>query len=194
MAEQGSSSVGKWIAGILAAIIAGVAVAVIRDRLLDDQDGNGGSSGGGATATTASEQPTPAEAVAGNWSLVSWQEAPSDVTLGMQPIAGSLVATDDGAVSWTVDIDDLYWDDSGEPQAAVTCEGRISLDSRITSAVTNEADYTSNMLSASDGIAAAFCGGGIGAGDHPYDMTYSPESDAATLEMSNDLGTFTWGR
>ena len=58
----------------------------------------------------------------------------------------------------------------------------------------NEADHTSNMLSASDGIAAAFCGGGIGAGDHPYGMTYSPESDAATLEMSNDLGTFTWGR
>lgn len=193
MAEQGSSGVGKWLAGILAAIIAGVAIAVIRDRIIDDEGGTGGSSTGGATATT-SEQPTPAEAVAGDWSLASWQEAPSDVTLGMQPTKGSLVATDDGAVSWTVDIDDLYWDDSGEPQASVTCEGRISLDSRITSAVANETDYTSNMRSASDGIAAAFCGGGVGVGDHPYDMTYSPSSEAATLEMSNDLGTFTWRR
>jgi len=89
---------------------------------------------------------------------------------------------------------DLYWDDSGAPQAAVTCEGQISLDSRVSGATAIEADFTPNMNSARDGIAAAFCGGGVGVADHPFAASYAPESDATTLEMANDLGTFTWQR
>ena len=180
------------IAMLITALVAAGIIAVNTGDGDSTADEASGSADNGTPTT--SEAPTPAEAIAGEWSLVSWREAPSDVTLGMEPLAGSLQATDAGAMSWTLDIDDLYWDDSGQPQASVTCSGQISLDAQISASVTSEADYSSNMLSLRNDIAESFCGGGVGAGDNPFSASYSPESSATTLEVSNSLGTFTWQR
>lgn len=180
----------------IAMLITALATAGILVVNRGDGDGTADEASGPASGgtTTTSEAPTPAEAIAGEWVLVSWREAPSDVTLGMEPTGGSLQASDDGAMDWTLDIDDLYWDDSGQPQPSVTCRGRISLSGQISASVANEANYSSNMVSLRNDIAEAFCGGGVGAGDYPFSADYSPESSATTLEMSNSLGTFTWKR
>ncbi len=180
------------IAMLITALVTAGIIAVNTGDGDSTADGASGSADNGTTTT--SEAPTPAEAIAGEWLLVSWREAPSDVTLGMEPMAGSLQATDDGAMNWTLDIDDLFRDDSGQPQASVTCSGQISLNAQVSSAVASEADYSSNMVSLRNDIAESFCGGGVGAGNDPFSASYSPDSSATTLEMSNSLGTFTWQR
>ena len=193
--ERQSSGVGKWLAGIIAAIIVGVSVPIILS-LVNPEPGPDPPTK--ATSTSgdgeSQDESTPAEAIAGSWSLATWREAPSDVTIGMEPMSGSLEASEDGSLTWTLDIDDLYWDDSGQPQASVTCDGQISLDATVSGSVADEANYSSNMVSASRSIAEAFCGGGVGAEDSSFAAAYSPDTDATTLEMSNSLGTFTWQR
>jgi len=92
---------GKWLAGIVAAVIAGLVVAWF---IGDWPAGNGGEPETGGNGSPMGEQ-TPAEAIAGDWSLVSWREAPSDITLGMEPTAGSLEAGSGGGLTWTLEIE-----------------------------------------------------------------------------------------
>lgn len=187
-----NKGIGGWGAGIVATVVAGVAVALIVNALTGD-GGNGDSSEPDPVGTTPPVPATRVEALAGDWTFEGWDERPSDITLGMEPISGTLQVTEDGMATWIVDIDDLFWEDSG-PQSAVTCSGRIPIVGDLEASVTHTHNYTSNMMSARDGIAAAFCGGGVSAGNHPFVMTYAPASDPTRLEMANDLGRFTWRR
>lgn len=191
-------SVGRWIAGIMATVIAGVSVAVIVDWIRE-RDNGGGSSTSGGTASTASpkgqvEQQNAVEAITGDWQLSWWKEADNPVTLGMEPSSGTMQVSRDGAVRWVLEIDDLYWDDSGLPQAAVTCIGVVSLDGILQGQVSDMKDYTSNMTSAQADISAAFCGGDVGPDDHPFEVQHEPPSNATALQMTNDLGQFSWQR
>jgi hypothetical protein len=111
----------------------------------------------------------------------------------MAPVGGELQVAEDGTATWRLQIDDLYWEEVGPP-AFVTCSGRIPLEGDLQASLTGEEDYTSNMASGRNSIAASFCGGGISAGDHPFTITYAPGSAPTRLEMENEFGRFNWQR
>lgn len=150
---------------------------------------------GTATDDTDSEPPaTRIEALAGDWVLLSWQEAGGPVTLGMEPISGTMTVADDGTMRWVLPVDDLFSDDSGLPQAAVTCEGVLPLTGDLRATLRDEKDYTRNMASLRTDIAAAFCGGSVTEPDHPFAVELAPPDAPTTLQLANDLGTFVWRR
>jgi len=195
--SEGGLGVGRWTAGIAATVIAGVLVALILGWIGSDDNNNDGGSGslGGGSATQPDQptlpQPTLPDVLVGAWTQSSWNEAErGGITLGMAPFEGGLSISDDGSAEWNVNIDDQF-QDAPPNTPAVRCRGRVSLAGAMEgTTVTEEINYTNNMVSTRDDIGAAFCGDDGNA----YSLSWSPEGDPSTLEMRNDFGAYTWRR
>lgn len=184
---------GRWIAGILAAVISGVILAIVLGQFPSESRNDTAANGEPDTTDTQASPSTRIEDLNGDWTLVSWDEVQSAITLGVAPTAGALTVFEDGAVTWSLDIDDLFSNDAG-PQAVVTCSGRLPLHGDLESSVADEAGYTANLRSISRMIATALCGGGIGAANSAFTIAYAPTSSPTRLEMANENGRFAWQR
>lgn len=188
MAESGG--LGKWIAGILAAVIASVAAFAINQQVVKPKPTPVPTQ---SSSDSAGSQ-TPGQALAGQWTLDWWSEADTSTTLGMNPTSGELTVVDDGRATWSLTIDDRYDVDTDQQQSSVACSGEIPISGAMEGRVTGTVNYTANMDSLQRDIAAAFCGGGVGVEAHPFTVTYQPASEANSMEMANDLGRFRWSR
>ena len=195
MAETGSG-VGRWIAGIAGTVIAGVLLALIVGSINDDD--NGSTNGSGSDNITPisvnpDENGTPPlpDVLVGDWTQSSWDETVREgVTIGMLPFGGRMSVTDDGSSTWSVSIEDVFQDPPPNTPGA-DCRGRVSLAGEmVDTSLTGTRDYTGNMESARDDIAAAFCG----EDGNGFTLSWAPDDAPQTMEMRNEYGVFVWQR
>lgn len=201
----------KWLAGIAATVIAGVALVLITNSLPNNSGDNGGS---GSTSSQTSGAPpstsSPArplsftERISGGWTLVAWTEAGSPVTLGIEALRGTMTVEEDGHTTWRVDIQPV--NQPSTPQPAIKCGGRTTLDGHIEGIPggkdNEQIDWTSTLNSINrsstgdDYIFRALCGWAVIGTRAPFTATLDGEDStpATRMEMRNEYGTFRWAR
>ena len=172
---------GKWLAGIAAAIIASV-VAWYLTR----------------------EPPAPPEksfieSVAGNYTLVSWRPAQKPVVMGVSVREGTLNIDLGGSADWDLGI----WDSAARPQPPTLAPSRIKCGGQVDSSRQlrwtpgggrNEAiNWERGIDSVHDMVNLAFCGGTSPGQSAPFNLIVDQRSNGQMfLEMSNSEGAFNW--
>jgi len=210
------NGVGKWIAGVLAAVLSGVVIYWLTTGLSggDNQHPEGNGQTSTSNQTPNGNQTSPVESPAqelsfldrikGDWTMQSWTEAGGPVTLYIDVWDGTLTASDNGQVDWQMKLDDKG--ETHTPQAAIKCGGQATLAGGIEGVPGGgrnaEIDWTSDLQSANysttgeDRITRALCGWATIGTRAPFTVTLAgPNTAPATaMEMKNDYGTFRWSR
>lgn len=208
--------VGKWVAGVVAAVISGVLIYWLTtgwfggdaaDRTLPsptNQSTNGNHATSPGTTTQPPSELSFLERVKGDWAMQSWTEAGGPVTLYIDVWDGTLTVTDQGMVDWQMKLDDKG--EKHTPQPAIKCGGQTTLGGGIEGVPGGgrnaEINWTSDLQSANysttgeDRITRALCGWATIGTRAPFTVTLAgPNSaPAAAMEMTNQYGTFRWTR
>ncbi len=170
----------KWISGIIATVIAGVAVWYF-------------------TQPPPPPPPPPTltflEKLNGQYTLRAWNEANRPVTMGVRVDRGELRIDPSGNADWELTIWDSGLHPQGPPPAnrsRIKCGGSVISSSQelrwVLGAQRNVAvDWAGGIESVRDMVWLAFCGGHVQA-SAPFNLHY----EQATLEMTNSEGVYFW--
>lgn len=172
----------KWVGGIVAAVIAGVAVWYIT-RPPDPQPPR-----------------TFLEKLSGEYTLRTWNEANRPVTMGVNVAGGELKIDTSGNVDWELSI----WDSALHPQgppadnrSRIKCGGAVISSSQelrwVPGGQRNAAiDWVRGIDSVRQMVWLAYCGGHVQE-SAPFELHYEePSSGRPTLEMKNSEGVYIW--
>jgi hypothetical protein len=214
---------GKWLAGLLAAVLTGVLVYWFTVGFQQPLDRGQSTVDAGSPTTPASTPTTPVQTpttqpppttrrptlafldrVKGKWSLQSWTEAGGPTTLGIEVLRGTLVISDRAQADWQMDIQQVNRPTT--PQPSIFCGGQVTLSGKIEGVpggTRNGAKGWTTDLSSIDHattgegwIWRALCGWAVIGTRAPYSTTIdgSPSVAATRMEMANEYGTLRWVR
>lgn len=184
----------KWLAGILASIVAAVAVWWLTHP------------GGPLNPVTPTPPPEPRlsflEKVSGNYQLFSWIQVPRPIVMGVSVKDGTLRIATTGDADWELGI----WDSGAHPGAPSEAKSRIKCGGMVSSASQQliwapggqrnvAIDWERGIESVRDMVWLAFCGGRITGSTAPFALHLDEQSGGRKiLEMENSEGVFRWTR
>lgn len=142
---------------------------------------------------TPTPTPTFLERISGSYNLMSWTEAPSQITLYIDVKDGTLKIDETGDAIWDLGIQQRG--EIGTPTSRIICKGKVSISSQqLVGGQGGEAyNWDSNIESVRDDVWKTFCGWSVEGYSDPFTL-YIDEGGTGKkiLEMKNSKGTFKW--
>jgi len=174
----------KWLAGIAAAVIAGLLTWWLTE--------------GWRRPLPPQVERSFLEKVAGKYTLHSWTEASRPITLGARITEGSLQIDSNGIADWSVIVQQTSTRDPGKVR--MTARGRIQLDLQppqimgVTGGEFNKTDYLDNRWGqVGHDINLAVRGWDFGQPEDRFRLSLDTQADGRQIvQMKNSIGMFMW--
>ncbi len=176
----------KWIAGIIATVIAGVLVWWLTQGIKPEP-----------TPIEPSRTLSFLESAAGTYSLASWTQANRPISIGIKILEGEIEIDSNGTANWNVLVEQAQTSDPG--RVRMTARGKIDLNNKelvgVPGGEYNNTHYLDNKWGQiSSDVGLAVRGWELtGATEDKFKLSIDNQgNDRQILQMTNSRGTFVW--